>query len=113
MDHNDNRRSAAFESAAYTLSIISLVGCTCIYVSVICGALAIIFALLSAGGASSMSRRAVWAIWFAAAGIVLTLCVTAYSFYTTLQTYGSLEGLLRAYAEQIGISYEDLIESLY
>ena len=50
-----NKRSRNMEVAALVLSIIAIASCSCIYVSIICGSLAMIFALLSKGGATSMS----------------------------------------------------------
>ena len=38
-----NKRSAGMETAAFVLGIVSIVTCTCIYISVVCGALAIMF----------------------------------------------------------------------
>ena len=53
-----NKRSRNMEVAALVLSIIAIASCSCIYVSIICGSLAMIFALLSKGGATSMSSMA-------------------------------------------------------
>lgn len=47
-----NKRSRNMEVAALVLSIIAIASCSCIYVSIICGSLAMIFALLSKGGAT-------------------------------------------------------------
>ena len=37
----NNKRNTAMEAAAFILSIISVSTCTCIYVSIVCGALAL------------------------------------------------------------------------
>ena len=60
-----NKRSRNMEVAALVLSIIAIASCSCIYVSVICGSLAMIFALLSKGGATSMSSMAMTSFWIA------------------------------------------------
>ena len=58
------------EVAALVLSIIAIASCSCIYVSIICGSLAMIFALLSKGGATSMSSMAMTSFWIAFAAEV-------------------------------------------
>ena len=68
-----NKRSRNMEVAALVLSIIAIASCSCIYVSIICGSLAMIFALLSKGGATSMSSMAMTSFWIAFAAVVITL----------------------------------------
>ena len=72
--HN-NKRNAAMETASFTLGIISILSSTCIYVSIVCGALAIIFAILSKGGATSMSSRACLSLGLGVSGIVFTIII--------------------------------------
>lgn len=107
-----NQRSAGMETAALVLGIISLVTCTCIYVSIVCGALAIMFALLSKGGATSMSQRANYALIIGIIGIVVTIAVFTIALVSTLQTYGSFENMMRAYSDLMGMDYEELYNSM-
>ena len=48
-----SRRSARMEAASLILGSIALLSCTCLYLAVPCGALAVIFATLSRGGMMS------------------------------------------------------------
>ena len=60
------------ESAALILGIISVVTCLILYISIPCGALAIMFAFLSRGGNYKMSEKAIAGLWVGIAGIILT-----------------------------------------
>ncbi len=107
-----NPRSAGMETAAFVLGIISIVTCTCIYASIVCGSLAIMFALLSKGGATSMSKRANYALVLGVIGIVVTIAVFTIALVSTLQTYGSFENMMRAYSDLMGMDYEELYNSM-
>lgn len=106
----NNRRNTAMEAAAFILSIISVSTCTCIYVSIVCGALAIIFAILSKGGANSMSSRACLALGIGVVGIVLTFILYGISIATLYLQYGSIDAMLRAIYEQAGFDYDSLMQ---
>lgn len=105
-----NKRNAAMEAAAFILSIISVSTCTCIYVSIVCGALAIIFAILSKGGANSMNSRACLALGIGVVGIVLTFILYGISIATLYLQYGSIDAMLRAIYEQAGFDYDSLMQ---
>ena len=49
----NNKRSQEMETASLVLGIIAIASCTCLNVSIICGSLSMLFALLSKGGASA------------------------------------------------------------
>ena len=46
------------EAASLILGVIAVISCTCLYLAVPCGALAIIFATLSRGGMMSYTSKA-------------------------------------------------------
>ena len=50
---------------------------------------------------------------FGAAAIILTIIVYAASFGLALAQYGSIDGILKAYSDMVGIDYNDLIQQLY
>ena len=54
----DSRRSGSFATAALVLGIVGTATGCCIYTGLICGALAILFALLSRGGEMTLDSRA-------------------------------------------------------
>ena len=100
------------EVAALVLSIIAIASCSCIYVSIICGSLAMIFALLSKGGATSMSSMAMTSFWIAFAAVVITLIIYIGSFAAMLHEYGSIEGILKEYQNLTGIDYNELLQQM-
>ncbi len=107
-----NKRSEKMEIAALCLAIVSAVCCTCIYASIVCGALAIIFAFLSKGGATSMSSRAVASFVIALSAMLLSVVVFATSFITLYKQYGSVKGIVNAYSEYTGYDYDDLMKQI-
>lgn len=116
-DYNDprnfnNKRSQGMETASLVLGIIAIASCTCLYVSIICGSLSMLFALLSKGGASSMSSRAMFCFVLGLVSVLVTICFYTVSIVYMLHEYGSLSGILNAYSDMTGIDYNDLIEQI-
>lgn len=116
-DYNDprnfnNKRSQEMETASLVLGIIAIASCTCLYVSIICGSLSMLFALLSKGGASSMSSRAMFCFVLGLVSVLITICFYTASIVYMLHEYGSLSGILNAYSDMTGIDYNDLIEQI-
>ena len=116
-DYNDprnfnNKRSQEMETASLVLGIIAIASCTCLYVSIICGSLSMLFALLSKGGASSMSSRAMFCFVLGLVSVLVTICFYTASIVYMLHEYGSLSGILNAYSDMTGIDSTDLIEQL-
>lgn len=116
-DYNDprnfnNKRSQEMETASLVLGIIAIASCTCLNVSIICGSLSMLFALLSKGGASSMSSRAMFCFVLGLASVLITICFYTVLIVYMLHEYGSLSGILNAYSDMTGIDYNDLIEQI-
>lgn len=116
-DYNDprnfnNKRSQGMETASLVLGIIAIASCTCLNVSIICGSLSMLFALLSKGGASSMSSRAMFCFVLGLVSVLITICFYTVLIVYMLHEYGSLSGILNAYSDMTGIDYNDLIEQI-
>ncbi len=116
-DYNDprnfnNKRSQEMETASLVLGIIAIASCTCLNVSIICGSLSMLFALLSKGGASSMSSRAMFCFVLGLVSVLISICFYTVLIVYMLHEYGSLSGILNAYSDMIGIDYNDLIEQI-
>ncbi|MCI5855781.1 MAG: hypothetical protein MR016_00205 [Agathobacter sp.] len=103
-----DKRSASMTTAATILGVISVTTCTCLYVSVACGGLAILLALLSKGGELTMSKSARLALYLGVAGLVITAITYAVTLYAIIGEYGSLEEYLRIYLQDYGMSLDDL-----
>jgi hypothetical protein len=108
-----DKRSASMTTAAKVLGIISIVTCTNLFISVVCGALAILFALLSKGGELTMSKRAKVGLGLGIAGLVITAILYGVTLANILHTYGSLEEYLRVYLQDYGMSLDDLMNGTY
>lgn len=116
-DYNDprnfnNKRSQEMETVSLVLGIIAIASCTCLNVSIICGSLSMLFALLSKGGASSMSSRAMFCFVLGLVSVLITICFYTVLIVYMLHEYGSLSGILNAYSDMTGIDYNDLIEQI-
>ncbi|MFR2033499.1 MAG: hypothetical protein ACLS3P_05415 [Agathobacter sp.] len=108
----NNKRSQEMETASLVLGIIAIASCTCLNVSIICGSLSMLFALLSKGGASSMSSRAMFCFVLGLVSVLISICFYTVLIVYMLHEYGSLSGILNAYSDMIGIDYNDLIEQI-
>ena len=99
----NNKRSQEMETASLVLGIIAIASCTCLNVSIICGSLSMLFALLSKGGASSMSSRAMFCFVLGLVSVLISICFYTVLIVYMLHEYGSLSGILNAYSDMTGI----------
>lgn len=102
-----------FELFAFGFAIASLFSCTIIYTAYIFAGLAILFALLSRGAQMKMSKKAKWSVVLGIAGILLSTVLFVATFLYLLEEYGSLEGILRAGSEMMGIDFEEEFGNLF
>lgn len=111
------RRSGRMEFCSMAFGIISLATFCTIYTPLICGSLAVVFALLSRGGELTFTAkaRAGLATDSIALGLAVFLC--AFSVLYVLVFYGSVENMLiqmediiRPMYEQLGINYDALLQ---
>lgn len=108
-----NTGSERMEIASLTLGIIAVASCLCLYLSIPCGALAIILANLSRGGRMQYGNKAQVGLILGIIGLAFTILIYGCSFAIALHEYGSIEGILRAYSQMNGMDYEELIQQLY
>lgn len=108
-----DKRSNAMATAAIILGTISLAMCSCLYLSIVCGGMAILFALLSKGGETTMSQSAKIGLILGCVGLAATVVMYTITFVTIIHTYGSLEEYLRVYLKDYGMTLEELMEGLY
>ena len=96
-----DKRSRPLTTAAIVCSTIAISTICCLYLSVICGVLGIIYALLSKGGELTMSQNAKAALWISVFAIFLSITLVAGSFLIVIMRYGSLEAFWNAYMEMV------------
>ena len=99
-----SRRSARMEAASLILGSIALLSCTCLYLAVPCGALAVIFATLSRGGMMSYTSKAQIGMILGIIGLYAS--VLGYAIHQ----YGSIDGFLKAYSDMQGMDYNELMK---
>ena len=102
-----------FETFAFVFAIASLISCTVVYTAYLFGGLAILFAILSRGPEMKFRPKAKKSIIFGICGIVLSTALFVASFLYLLQEYGSLEGILRAGSEMMGVDFEQEFGNLF
>lgn len=107
------KRNNYFELFAFAFSVASILSSTVIYTAYLFGGLAILFALLSRGPQMKFSPRAKKALLIGICGIVLSTVIFVASFLYLLHEYGSIEGILRAGSEMIGIDFEKEFGNLF
>ena len=107
------KRNNYFELFSFTFAVASIVSCTVIYTAYLFGGLAILFALLSRGAQMNFSPKAKKALLIGIGGIILATVIFVASFLYLLQEYGSIEGMLRAGSEMMGIDFEKEFGNLF
>lgn len=108
-----SKSSERMEIASLILGIISITSCLCLYLSIPCGALAVILGVLSRGGQMQFGSKAQIGIILGAIGLVFTIAIYASAFAFAIHEYGSIENFLKAYSEMSGMDYEELMHQLY
>lgn len=108
-----NKRSRYMEIAAMVCGITAIVSCTCLYVSLILGALAIILGLLSRGGERTTGDRAIVGIALGGTGLGLTIILYLTCFMVVIQSYGGVGSFLDAYQEMSEMSYNEMYDDIY
>ena len=107
------KKTNYFEIFAFTFAVASIISCTVIYTAYLFGGLAILFALLSRGAQKKLSPKAKKSTLIGVGGIILSTIIFVASFLFLLKEYGSIEGILRAGSEMIGIDFEEEFGNLF
>ena len=111
--HNTTVKPNFFELFAFGMALASIFSSSIIYMSYMFAGFAILFALLSRGQQMKFSPRAKKAIFIAIGGILLSTVLFVASFLYLLEVYGSIEGILRAGSEMMGIDFETEFGGLF
>lgn len=92
-----NKRSNSMATAALILGIIGIaIGC-CVYTGIICGALAIIFALLSRGGEMTMDSKAKAGVVLGIIAIVISILLLVGALAMLIAQFGSIDNYMDYY----------------
>ena len=104
---NNKRRSQRMENAALLLGVIGA-ATFCL----VCGSLAIVFALLSRGGERTLTSRAKIALILGAIALGIVLAMIIYTFAIAELYYGGVENMARQVYGTLGIDFDTLMNSL-
>ena len=105
--------SPYMETAAMVCGIASIVCCTCIYFSLIFGAMAIILGLLSRGGGYHMNDKAIVGTALGGTGLGFTFMVYLASAVILVTAYGGIAQLSDAYEEMSEMTTQELYNDIY
>lgn len=108
-----NKKINIFEMAAWAFAVAALFSSMFFYISYICGALAIVFALLSRGAQMKFSKKSRGALFLGIFALVFTTVITVSAVYITIQEYGSIENVLREYCNMLGYDFEELYGHMF
>ena len=109
---NNKRRSQRMENAALLLGVIGAATFCMVYPALICGSLAIVFALLSRGGERTLTSRAKAALILGSIALGIVLAMIIYTFAIAELYYGGVENMARQVYGTLGIDFDTLMNSL-
>lgn len=105
----NNRRSARMESAAFICGLVGILSVCAVYPSLICGALGIMFALLSRGGEMKMAPKAQAGLIMGCIGLAFVILMLIYTVVFAFAYYGGIEEMLREAYQMMGLDYDKII----
>lgn len=107
------RRSKRLENAAFICGIIAIATPCVVYPSLICGALAIVFALLSRGGEQTMTSRSKIGLTLGAIGLGIVILMIVYTLVIAYVYYGGFWEMARDVYSSMGIDLDAMMQSYY
>ncbi len=106
-------RSNYLEVASLAFGIAAIVCCTCLYLSLIFGAFAILFGVLSRGGENRMGDRAIIGTSMGSLGLGLTAIIYIFCFLMLIRAYGGLTDLILYMRDMSDVSTQELYQDIY
>ena len=82
-----------------------------VYPPLVCGSLAIMFALLSRGGTNTMTPRARTGLLLGSFALGIVLLMLVYTLVFAETYYGGLDNMMREFYNGLGIDYDMLLRS--
>ena len=99
------------ENMAIALGFLGLALFCMVYPPLVCGSLAVMFALLSRGGTTTMTPRARTGLLLGSFALGLALLMLAYTLIVANLYYGGLENMAREVYNSLGIDYDRIMRS--
>jgi Na+/proline symporter len=95
------RSQQAFATASLAFGVIALVCICCIYITIVCGALSIIFAVLSKNAENMYSRPAKTGIRLSVIGMILSVIMLAVTIGLEVRNAGGIDSFIQKYEKNI------------
>ncbi len=111
-NHMPDPHSQGFGIASIVLGIVGIATGCCAYPSIICGALAVLFALLSKGGTMTLSDRGRVGMILGVISLAIGVLMLVFSLIYMILTFGSFANYMKNYMdllEQIDPTYQQNI----
>lgn len=105
----ENKHSEGMATASLILGIAGLATACCFYPGIICGALAIIFAILSRGGGMTIPNKARVGLGLGIAAIALLAMLFAMVLLVAIIESGGIEAFIREYRQM----YQEIYNTYY
>ncbi|MFR4352547.1 MAG: hypothetical protein ACLT3H_12920 [Roseburia sp.] len=109
----NKRRSVQMEMASLFLGIAAISTICLVYPALICGALAITFALLSRGGELTFSPKAIAGLILGCIGLGIVLLMFVYTLVIANVYYDGLEDMTRQIYDSMGLNFDTLMRNYY
>lgn len=109
--YRNDRRSRRMETLSLVMGIIALSTMCFVYPTFICGALGIVFALLSRGGELRMESRAKLGLILSSVSLGIIVLMFIYTLVVANVYYGGIENMLREMYQMMGIDYDALMQN--
>lgn len=104
--------SDRMETISLTLAGAALLSCLLPYISLPCGALAVIFATLSRSGQMRYGAKAQAGLVMGITALTITIVLYVTVFILIYFVYGSVDAFMDAYSRMSGTDYREMMEQL-
>ncbi len=108
-----NTPAESMAGSALVLSVVAIVCVCCVYPGLVCGALAVILALLSRGKNKRPLPQGRLAIVIGIIAICLSVAVIIADFVYVISTYGSIDAFMESYIKTINELTDGAYGDLY
>lgn len=99
----EKKPSRGFSLASLILGIAGIATGCCVYPGIVCGTLAIMFALLSKGGQLTLPKESKIGLILGIISTVFGILIVVISLVTVFVTFGGIENYMAYYFELMGI----------
>lgn len=108
----ETKTSSTFAIASFVLGVIALFSITTVIVPIICGSLAVIFAILSKGTNNKFSKNGYRGFWTGIASIAISITLLITTFYLIFYNQEYRAYINEQYTTHYGVSFDEYMDIL-